>query len=47
MFWKDIAQHSKSYAVLELQYFEALVINLNSFQREMYVNFEINSSSDL
>ena len=25
MFWKDIAQHSKTYAVLEVQYFEALV----------------------
>ena len=24
MFWKDIAQHSKSYAVLEVQYFEVL-----------------------
>ena len=32
MFWKDIAQHSKSYAVLEVQYFE--VLGYLPFRRE-------------
>ena len=32
MFWKDIAQRSKSYAVLEVQYFE--VLGYLPFRRE-------------